>query len=52
MEFSKRFEAKYKGTYVTCIMAQEFITLSKGSNSVKEYANKFKKFGKIHLLDN
>lgn len=41
LEFRKRFESEYKRTNMTCIKAQEFITLTQAINSMKEYSNKF-----------
>lgn len=39
-QFRKRFEAKFRGSDMTCIRAQEFLILTQGTDLVKEYSNK------------
>ena len=40
-EFRRLFDAEYRGTEMMYEKAQEFIDLTQGSDSVKEYATKF-----------
>lgn len=40
-KFKRRFEVKYRGADMTCIRAQEFITLTRDIYTVKEYLTKF-----------
>lgn len=49
VEFGQLFKTEYKGANVTCIRAQEFITLSQGSDSKKEYANRFNNLVRMPL---
>lgn len=48
-QFRKRFEAKFRGSNMTCIRAQEFLTLTQGTNLVKEYSNKFNHLARYAL---